>query len=156
VYELWLAKESNPNTAKYIYPSSNDTQVLKDLTRNTRYGVKVRAISAIGKGLWGSTAYFKTARSVSCEERILGPETGFYPDMTASSCQYNASTAASHSFMSYAVDIPWWADRNDNLPYLDVDLIEVHLSTRGGPSRETLDRDLHITVTFRWNNLDGL
>ena len=63
VYELWLAKESNPNTAKYINASSNDTQVLKDLTRNTRYEVKVRAISAIGKGLWSSTAYFKTARS---------------------------------------------------------------------------------------------
>jgi len=74
---------------------------------------------------------------VSCEEKILGPETGFYPDMTASSSQYNASTSASHSSMSYAVDFPWCADRNDNSPYLEVDLIDVHvvcaLSTRGDP-----------------------
>jgi len=71
VYELWLAKESNPNTAKYINASSNDTQVLKDLTRNTRYEVKVRATSAIGKGLWSSTAYFKTARSGTYSQIFL-------------------------------------------------------------------------------------
>ena len=67
----------------------------------------------------------------------MGVETGFYPDMIVSSSQFNASASASHSSMSYAVDFPWCANRSDLSPYLEMDLVDVHvicgLSTRGNP-----------------------
>ena len=62
-YELWYAIESNPLTAQSFNASANELEILKGLTKNTRYEVKVRAISAVGNGLWSSPAYFKTART---------------------------------------------------------------------------------------------
>ena len=64
VYEIKFAKESNLNAAQSFNVSANDTsRVLEDLEQNTRYEVKVRGISAVGRGLWSSPAYFKTART---------------------------------------------------------------------------------------------
>ena len=75
--------------------------------------------------------------SVTCEEKILGPETGFTPDMVTSSSKYNSSTSSSHSVMSHVVDFPWCASLNDTSPYFEIDLGDVFvicaLSTRGDP-----------------------
>ena len=81
-------------------------------------------------------------------------ETGFYPDMVVSSSQYNASTSASHSFMSHAVGLAWCAARSDLSPYLEMDLVDVHvicaLSTRGDPQGE------HWVETYTLkSSLDG-
>ena len=64
VYEIKFAKESNPNAAQSFNVTANDTsRVLDNLEQNTRYKVKVRGISVVGRGLWSSTTYFKTART---------------------------------------------------------------------------------------------
>ena len=81
-------------------------------------------------------------------------ETGFYPDMSVSSSQFNASTSASHSSMSCAVDFPWCANRSDLSPYLEIDLVDVHvicaLSTRGNPQGD------HWVETYTLqSSLDG-
>ena len=62
-YQVWYAKESNPSSANFVNATKNDTLVPDNLTRNTRYMVKVRAISALGFGLWSSTVNFRTART---------------------------------------------------------------------------------------------
>ena len=56
--------------------------------------------------------------------------------------------------MSYAVDIPWCANRSDLSPYLEMDLVDVHvicaLSTRGNPQGE------HWVETYTLqSSLDG-
>ena len=62
-YQVWYVNESIPNAANFVNATKNDTLVLDNLTRNTTYKVKVRAISALGFGLWSSTVNFRTART---------------------------------------------------------------------------------------------